>query len=287
MNYEDFKNMIKGHVKEYLPEEYEGWEFHEINFLKVNEKNEGFSLINPNACDDARASINIYYDVLYDMYERGCPIEKLLEDVAMLIQTGNKVLDEELRLLDVNDYECIKDKLIVELVNKDKNAELLETLVHREYLSDLVVVCRIVLDNHHSALVTKYLFEEWEISEDELFKDAYYNTPKKSGFELRRTGEDMGMPDSVLVLTNDNHIFGAAGMLYPDNLKTAEELLGGDFYLLPASIHEMFLIDTAGRDIEGLKDFVKFANTVLIAPEEYLSDNIFYYDRTSGEVSVA
>lgn len=286
MNYEEFKCTIKERIKDYLPRKYSDWEVEEINFLKVNEKNEGFTVVNPKVEERGTASI-VYYDMLFNLYKMGHPLEELLKNVAELIQAGDDFAKEELEGINVNDYSECKDKVIIEVINNEVNKELLQTLVSRDYLIDLAVVYRLDLGNQKSALITKSLFEEWDITEEELFGDAYRNTPIQSEFVLKGTNHHQGLPDDLLVLTNERCLFGATAMIYPEKLKEAAEILGGDFYLLPSSIHEMFLIDVDGRDVEGLKDFVKFTNTILVPPDEFLSNNVYMYHQKTGEVRVA
>ena len=252
MNYEEFKDAVKSRIKDYLPQEYTNWEVKEMELCKVNEKAEAFSLISPDVKVGKGAAPVIFYEQLYDFYKSGVNFADVLSNVANLIQDEKRYSEIEQRGMEIDDYNYCKDKVIIEIINKDANKELLDTLVHRDYLTDLAVVYRIVIGDYESTLITKALFEEWEISEDKLFSDAYFNTPIRSEFKLEPLGESFGIPDDMLILTNEDGIFGAAAMMYPEKLNEAAERIGGNFYLLPSSLHELILVDAEDKDADML-----------------------------------
>lgn len=287
MNYEEFKDAVKNRVKDYLPQQYVDWEVKDMELCKVNEKVEAFSLVSPDAQTGKAAVPVIYYETLYDFYKSGTILDDVLSNVAGLIQDGNRYSEIEQRCIAIDNYDYCRDKVIIEVINRDTNKELLETLVHREYLTDLAVVYRLVVGNQESTLVTKVLFEAWGISEDRLFSDAYYNTPNRSEFTIKSLGETFGIPDDMLVLTNEDGIFGATAMMYPEKLNEAAEIIGGNFYLLPSSLHELILVDVEGKDVDMLKDLVKTVNATMVPPADYLSDNVYYYDRETELVKAA
>ena len=287
MNYEEFKDAVKNRVKDYLPQQYADWEVKDMELCKVNEKVEAFSLVSPDAQTGKAAAPVIYYETLYDFYKSGTMLGDVLSNIAGLIQDGKRYSEIEQRCIAIDDYNYCRDKVIIEVINRDTNKELLETLIHREYLTDLAIVYRIVVGNQESTLITNILFSEWGITEAELFSNAYYNTPNRSEFKLESMGAEFGVPDEMLILTNEDGIFGAAGMMYPEKLNEAAEINGGNFYLLPSSLHELILVDVEGKDVNMLKDLVKTINTVMVAPADYLSDNVYYYDRETELVKAA
>lgn len=57
------------------------------------------------------------------------------------------------------------------------------------------------------------------------------------------------------------------------------ERVGGDFYILPSSIHEILLVkDDETFDINRLEDMVKEVNETQVAPEDLLTDSVYHYD---------
>ena len=72
---------------------------------------------------------------------------------------------------------------------------------------------------------------------------------------------------------------GACIIQYPDFLDQAAETMGGDFYVLPSSIHEvLFIADDGSMELSHLEEMVRSINEAEVAPADRLSDNVFHYD---------
>lgn len=86
----------------------------------------------------------------------------------------------------------------------------------------------------------------------------------------------------MFVLTNSSRCNGAAVLLYEKTLEQAAKRLGGSFYILPSSIHEVILLpDEQSLDPGNLAEMVKEINDHDVAATERLSDTIYYYDAES------
>ena len=72
---------------------------------------------------------------------------------------------------------------------------------------------------------------------------------------------------------------GAGVLAYQDFMDQAAEKLGGDFYILPSSIHEILLVpDNGDKAADDLRDMVREVNATQVSPEEKLTDNVYHYD---------
>ena len=60
------------------------------------------------------------------------------------------------------------------------------------------------------------------------------------------------------------------------------ELLGGDFYVLPSSVHELILIAVDDQDPQQLVDLVRSANHSVVKDNEILADDLYICE--SGEL---
>lgn len=81
------------------------------------------------------------------------------------------------------------------------------------------------------------------------------------------------------VASIENGQNGACVIQYPHFLDDAAETLGGSFYVLPSSIHEVLLLaDDTSPSLSELENMVRTINQAEVAPEERLSDNVFHYD---------
>lgn len=59
----------------------------------------------------------------------------------------------------------------------------------------------------------------------------------------------------------------------------AAERVGGDFFILPSSIHEVLIVPDNGQmGLRDLEDMVKEVNATQVAPEDKLTDSVYHYD---------
>ena len=72
---------------------------------------------------------------------------------------------------------------------------------------------------------------------------------------------------------------GAGIIGYPGFMEMASEKLGGDFFLLPSSVHEVLLIPDDGKtDYRNLESMVREVNATQVELKDQLSDNVYHYD---------
>ena len=84
----------------------------------------------------------------------------------------------------------------------------------------------------------------------------------------------------MYVLTNASRSLGAAAMFYPDVKEKAAEIIGGDYYILPSSCHEVILVpDTLEVKAKDLCEMVKEANRTVVEDKDILSDNVYHYSK--------
>ena len=188
----------------------------------------------------------------------------------------------------LSDYEQIKDRLIMEMVPTGRNREVLEKTPHVE-MEDLSVVYRIFLGENeqgrNTVLVTDKMLEHYGVSPEQLMADAGENAPKLLQPVVRPLSEVLGMPmesgaeDTLYVATVQGMNHGAGVLAYPGFLDDAAEKLGGDFFILPSSIHEVLLMrDEGGIKAKELQDIISSINKNEVMPEERLSDHAYRYD---------
>ena len=99
---------------------------------------------------------------------------------------------------------------------------------------------------------------------------------------------DVGDAVPMYVCTNTMKLNGAGTILYTGLLQEFADRVGSDVFILPSSIHEMILIPANEYcDVDYLKDMVRTVNATEVAPEEILSDNVYYYNRLTDRVELA
>ena len=63
-------------------------------------------------------------------------------------------------------------------------------------------------------------------------------------------------------------------------MEQAAEQVGGDFFVLPSSIHEVLMIPDDGKaDYRELEAMVQSINETQVAPADRLSDHVYHYDQ--------
>ena len=174
---------------------------------------------------------------------------------------------QKIDLSALGDYEQIKDRLIMEIVPTGGNKETLEKAPHME-MEDLSVVYRIFLGENelgrNTVLLTKPISE-------------VLGMPMGSGAE-----------DTLYVATVQGMNYGAGVLAYPGFLDDAAEKLGGDFFILPSSIHEVLLMrDDGGIKAQELQDIISSVNKSEVMPEERLSDHAYRYDTKAHAFELA
>lgn len=213
--------------------------------------------------------------------------------------------------------EAMKDKVILRLVNYERNAAMLQAMPHIRIL-DLAVAFHFIVyhdeDGIGTVKFTKEHFDAFAAPGDgkppiaattaELYRLALSNTerifPVKMSLLddvlnallaqkgappvpfLSSHADTDGMPGKLFVLSNTTGINGSACVLYPGVLPQLTQYFQSDFYILPSSIHELLLLPAVNAFTqEELNDMIREINLTQIPAEEVLSDRAYH----SGDFS--
>lgn len=197
-------------------------------------------------------------------------------------------------------YDYLRGFLSIEAVSAERNREKLEKIPHK-LVGDIAFIYRFVLktdmNGRNSILVTDTILEGLEISEEKLIHDAEEVAPVTNPLviqdmyevvkdlmgglgEIMDEDEEFFKRPQLLIATVPSKMYGAGVIAYPDFCELASEAIGGDFYLLPSSIHEVIIMpdDGNGSNLNMLKDMVRTVNATEVPPQDVLSDNVYHYD---------
>ena len=201
------------------------------------------------------------------------------------------------------------DRIIFNVVNTTRNTEMLKNIPSRSFL-DLSVIYRMVVSSNSnftsSFVITNNYAERMGLTEDDLFQHAAENTLRiyppvvqTAQSVLMESLKNREIPDDIIevmlgntqpdmwVITNTKKIHGSSLILYKNELDKLAMRLGSDLYILPISIHELLAVPSDIGDPQELRMMVATANENEVPKEELLSDNVYYYDRTTGKVRIA
>lgn len=319
INFTSFTQIILSYLKERLGEEY-------TVFAHNVKKNNGVELtgivISRAGCN---TSPTFYID---EVYRDDITEDEVREEAQRLYRQYKKTeIQEDMDLSDFLDYEKVQKRVVVKLINAEKNEELLKLVPHKIFYNLALVVYYPVeetpFEGKAAILVYHTHRQQWEIGEEELLKAAIRNTPMLlpgkiesmenvmrqilssefgKGFDEKNLEEmgigkedwmDMLFPGQksgkksipMYVLSNNQKLYGAICMLYPDLLKNFTYKIDQDCYILPSSVHEVILVPAdAVADGKELREIVTDINRTQVAEEEVLADCVYYYSRATDDI---
>lgn len=264
----------------------------------------------------------IYMERFYEDYLEGRDLEDILEEFLELYEEQDTAQMPDFEFY--QDYEKVKKRLAVKLVNKKKNAAMLAEMPNRDFL-DMAVTFYCLVDcpktGTAAILIQNAHMEKWGVTVDELYEDALKNAQTILPGSIRtmeemlsrlvfeedipiwewkgKDQEDFPMLDGfvekkkaieripLLILTNSRRYLGASCILYQGLLEEFAEKIENNLYILPSSIHEVILLpEDHVKKAESLIQMVREVNQTQLEPEEVLSDTVYYYDREKKEISI-
>lgn len=210
------------------------------------------------------------------------------------------------------DREGMKKNIVFQLVNTEKNKDLLVNIPHRSF-QDLSIIYRWIIEIHsqniYSSIVDNSFAANLDLTESQLFSLALDNTREifpPSLNQLDKIISTMLLNSDIheetldleginfnnikqhceaWVLSNSSGYYGAASMLYEDMLYTLSQQIDDDIFILPSSIHEVILTPASMGVLEKYEEMVVEINKTVVPPDEKLSDCVYYYSKKNRTIS--
>lgn len=261
-------------------------------------------------------SPTVYLEDFYEKYQEGTAMEDIIKEIREIYEKSK--LDQDIDMEFFTEYEKAKGRIVYKLIHYDKNRELLKNIPHREYL-DLAIVYYYLVDMKEFANATILIHNKhldyWKVDESELYRLATENTPKLLKMHFcgmmdvlkELTEEDFWLENKektengdnrvfmeahsekdatgMYVLSNVSRLYGASAILYEDVLEYCYKRLGGNFFILPSSVHEVILVPDEGQITrEKLSQMVREVNATQVDEQEQLSDFVYYYNAENGGI---
>lgn len=302
MNYEMFKKAVEDQFMSYMSDCITDLTISVISVKKVNTTLDGILI----KCSDKNFSPTIYINDLYEDYLVCGDFDKTLSAARDRLQLMYSEMDD----ININNIlNNASEKIIFQVINTEMSIDLLISLPHRNFL-DLSIIYRLIIKEDvngiHSAKITNELAEMIGMNEYQLYQSAFNNTKRlfpsfvmNLSDVVRQSLIEDGVPDEIIdelisdnipipmfVITNTKNINGATAILYDDVLHELANNLESDLYLLPSSIHDFIAIPAEGNPDE-LSSMVADINRTQVCTQERLSDNVYFYNRKDGKVSIA
>ena len=298
-DYQEFKNDFKDLVEK----TFEDKGIHDVeveNRLvdKVNETYDAFTIKHTGS----DVGVNISVTEAYSAYAKDEADIKTIAN-AMVNRTVEALLNAPVisdGINDIQNYEVMKNKLVMEVVSAETNAELLETVPHKD-IEDMAVIYRFdvkdIVGEGATVIVTNKMLDNYGITPDQLHEDAVKNAPEIRPIVIQGMAEvlakQMGVEDmemlglnippeqeQIFVASVPDNVHGAGILAYEDFMDKASERVGNQsFFILPSSIHELLIVpDNGMMDLHSLEQMVREVNATTVDPSEKLTDNVYHYD---------
>ncbi len=254
--------------------------------------------------ENRNISPTIYLNSFWEYYERGIPFAIIVERILQIYEEDTP--EENIDMSFFKEFEKVKEQICFRVISAERNAELLQKIPHINYLD--MAVCFYyayrgdVLGNG-SILIHNTHMEMWNTTVDELLELARCNTPRIYPWERTSmeeifhevAGEELSGKEyhdfweevPMYVVSNKEHVYGAAVLLYTDVLKQLAADAQRNLYVIPSSIHEIIVLQDNGKeDVLRLKAIIEEVNCTQVEPEEILSDNLYFYNRHDDVLSI-
>lgn len=296
MDYETFKEKLVEDLRDRL---YEQGAEVDISVTTVNKLNESYEAITVRP-ENSNIGVNVGINKLYAGVENGLSYEEVMDKAAEMISNGiNEPPGFDLESL--GDYSRMKEKLAMEVVSSETNKEMLKTVPHKN-IEDMALVYRFVMDSEEtggraSILVTNRMIDSMGVTPEQLHADAMENAPRIRPVEIKGLSEVMiemvGIEraemlgilptapeeEKVFVASVPDKVHGAGVIAYQNFMDQAAERAGGDFFILPSSLHEILIVpDNGEANLKTLQAMVRNVNANQVAPEDKLTDSVYHYD---------
>lgn len=271
--------------------------------IRVNEcfKNNGMKVSYTLFSEKTKVSPTLYFENM----------EEYWDDDEKLIEFLEKIHEENKDCI-INTNEIISREYILSNVRpklvSDSNMEdiISQKIVYRKFL-DMLILYYVevpVINGQDIASFTindnnlRYVKENgpMDITENELYSYAIRNC--RDDYSIRNmkdvisellfgTNEQVldipGSDNEMLVVSNHKNFNGAAAMLDRTVLEKLSSMFGGDFVILPSSIHEFIALSAENLDKDELKIMVCEVNENEVREEDRLSDSVYIYSK--GELN--
>ncbi len=291
MNFEQFCAYAERNIREYLPKEYRDAQVRISVLEKLQTSYFALSILKEGDVVGVAADLN----EAYAEYQEGYSLKEMMVRLRdlILIQPPSVSMD------DIRSYDSIKDRLYIRISSYERNFNIAQIAPH-QVIEDLLLTYHIRLDSEDemfaNMLVTNELMNMYGIDDIQLHEDAMTSAMKNMPpvvmyladmiRDLVDQPQDKEDKSHLLVMTNSEKTHGASVIMYPGVLQQAADMLGGSYYILPSSIHEVMAAKKLSEeDARQYTQMVYAINRAQVDPIDRLCDHIYYYDAEKGKLS--
>lgn len=247
----------------------------------------------------------VYLDSFFERYEKGeidvANIAKTVADIYMSNKWNN-----DFDMACITNFEKVKDNIMPFLYNTEANAESLKTMPSRK-VEDLSLFYKLKIpfssqDGNGYVTIHNNLMELWNVTEKDLYELAWENLKASNKPVFKGMMEVLmdimggeGIPQGdipeadvpMFILTTEDKYHGSVYMADNKVLSDIAKELDDNLLILPSSRRELIILKEAtASDVDWLKGMVMEVNSTQVAPEDFLSDSVYFFDRQTEKLSI-
>ncbi len=264
-------------------------------------KNNGIKLTGISAGSDGLAG-TVYIDNDLQMIQDG---QATVEDVANRVARKLALAAEQAPFSADGVKEMFDNpdttRIVLRVVNKEQNAEMLKDTPHRDIHGDLAAIAAYKVSDEGMTVIRNNLCHRMGYTATELLDYAIRNAnhgqhvvqsmkemlAASMGMDPEQAEAMFGADDNnMIVVTNSSKLYGAADIFVDKTLREAvAEKIGGDYYILPSSVHEVICVSADTMKPEEAATMVREVNATQLEPVDVLSDHPYHVDAQTLKIT--
>ena len=292
MRYQKFIETVKEHIQQELQKT--------VYVYPVLKNNgaiyDGLIILDPIL----NISPTIYLNPYFHRYLDGVSLEDIYEDILKTYHENLPQEDFDITLF--RDYEKAQERIVMKLINAEKNKQLLKQVPHI-LVYDLAIVFQCSVSDFMNEYATILIYNQhlklWNVTVEDLYETALINSPRILNSRLDNlhdvfayiTEESLSFLEelNISILTNHLRVHGATCMIYPGILDEISSIYQDDIIIIPSSIHEVLVFPKnnmpEGYTYDDLDAMIQEVNETQLTDDEILSDHIYCYHRDTKEIT--
>lgn len=245
----------------------------------------------------------IYLNQYFNQFNDGRAMDDIVQDIIKVYENNQpKNIMDVFKTEDFYDFEKMKEKIVLKVINTERNLDLLEQVPHLDMeglgLSVVFYVSLMTGEQSAGILIKNEHLKLWEKTVSDLLTVAEVNTNRMHAFTIKSMNEVLSgmfgfeedlIPDDVpalYVLTDKHNTFGASQLYLKDKIREFAEKNNCDVYILPSSVHELLLLraDFPNVEPEYLKEMVCEVNATEVSDEDFLCDGAYKFELATDKI---
>ena len=244
----------------------------------------------------------IYLNQYFNQFNDGRTMDDIVQDILRVYENNQpENIHNVFKTEDFYDFDKMKEKIVLKVINTERNLDLLEQVPHLDMeglgLSVVFYVSLMTGEQSAGILIKNEHLKLWEKTVSELLTVAEVNTNRMHAFTIKSMNEVLSgmfgfeedlIPDepAFYVLTDENKTFGASQLFLKDKIREFAKQQDCDVYILPSSVHELLLLRADFPNLEPsyLKEMVCEVNATQVSEEEFLFDGAYKFELATDKI---